>query len=204
MLCNQFGWNRASDSGMKQFLNVNIVFNIFTIFSSGNRAWTSFEFIKTAPSQSSKLLFDKCGWNWSCGSKEWVFTCCYFAIFFLGVRLFIWRNEALLWGKNYPSFVEISRVVLEKRSFKVDDAFFLLFSLRSLQEEGFTNLNPLRQKMLFVIWDWNWCFHVVLEMSFKCCVCILLYHNYLPMEKDMVHQSNDLESLAPKVALWQV
>ena len=65
------------------------------------------------------------------------------------------------------------------------------------------NLNPLHQRMLCAKFNWNWPSGSGEEI-FNLINVILLFHNYLPLEKGRALQLNKLEFPSPKDALCQI
>lgn len=90
MLCTQFGWNKASDSGIKKLLNVTI-YLLFSVL--GKRRDLHMISFQLSPSFLTSVV--EIGPAVLNGDFYMLLFCNYF----LGVRPFIWRNVAHLWGK---------------------------------------------------------------------------------------------------------
>ena len=103
------------------------------------------------------LLFAKLGWNWFCRKRFLNFL--YLVIISPWKRLgpFIWINFTQ-WC-FVLSIVEIGRLVLEKKIFKLVNVFQLFHNYLPLEKCGALHLNKLESplsRMLCVKFGWNW------------------------------------------------
>ena len=117
MLCPMFVWNRPSGSWEKDLKISSMYFRYFIIISSRKRAWP---FIwKILNSHHPRMLCAKFGWNWPCGSGDFI------NVFFLLIRNYLPLEKGVplyeqTWipitqGHFVLSLVEIGLVVLEKK-----------------------------------------------------------------------------------------
>ena len=105
-----------------------------------------------------------------------------------------------------PNLVEIGLAVLEKKIFKFHQVFLLFGNYLPLERGKALQLNKLESSSLkeAMCQDWLKLVRGLEKKIFEFRQCILLFRNYLPLEKSRALHLNKLEPSSPKNAFCQV